>query len=220
MNWQAVAAQLAQLGLPILGRLLGGMVPMVGGFLGGEGGLGEQAGGLVARAIATALGVEPTPEAIGRAIEQKPTSEVVTKLQAIEAEAAAKWPALAEIAKVETEGETEVAKINAEANARAVVEIASNGFWLSLYRSILMYAATAQLAAFGIVFFYALLLDQSLWSRVTSGMDLIKWWLGANASVLGVHFYTRGKEREAAATGQAQGPIVGTAAKVAKAVKK
>jgi hypothetical protein len=79
-------------------------------------------------------------------------------------------------------------------------EIATNGFWLTLYRSILMYTATFNLGLFGFVFFYGMLFDAILWARLVEGKDMIAWWLGANASVLGFHFYTRGKEREAAVT--------------------
>lgn len=197
-EWKEVAAQLAQLGLPILGRALGGQIPIIGGLFGKE--AGGMIGSTIASAIAMALGVDATPGAISEAIEGGNTTEVVARLQTIEAEAAARWPALAEIAKVETSGEIEVAKINAESSARVAGEIATNGFWLSLYRSILMYAATFNLIVFGVVFFWALLIDQAMWQRLVDGRDLIAWWIGGNVSILGFHFYTRGKEREAAVT--------------------
>src|SRR5215211_3833299 len=127
MNWQSVAAQLAQLGLPILGRVLGGQVPIVGAIFGASG--GEHVGKLIANAIALALGVEPTPEAVSRAIDQGKTTEVVAKLQAIEGEAVARWPALAEIDKSADLAQVEIAKINAESSAKIAEQIGNNDYW-------------------------------------------------------------------------------------------
>lgn len=216
--WKEVAAQLAQLGLPVLGRALGGQIPIIGGVFGGQ--VGETIGNTIASAIAMALGVDPTPEAVSGAIERGETTEVMARLQAIEAEATAKWPALAEIAKSETAGEIEVARINAQASAQAVTEIASNGFWLSLYRSILMYAATFNLIIFGGVFWYSIAIDRTLLQTLSANIDIVKWWLGGNVSLLGFHFYTRGKEREAAVTREVPSNPVANAVKAVTGAKK
>jgi hypothetical protein len=198
MDWTSVASQLAQLGLPILGRVLGGSIPVIGPLLGAGG--GEAVGRLVAGAISKALGVPPTPEAISNAIESGDTTEVVAKLKAIEAEAVVRWPALAQIEQSQNTAEVEVAKINAESSARVATEIATNGFWLSLYRSILLYAATFGLIFFGVLFFWALTVSDEMWTKLVSGIDMVKWWVGGMVTLLGFHFYTRGKEREAAIT--------------------
>lgn len=104
MDWKALAAKLAQMGLPVLGRtigtLIGGQIPVVGGYISGA---GENIGATAARMLADALGVEPEPEAISAAIESQPTTEVMTKLQAVEMEASAKWAALPLLAHEDTE---------------------------------------------------------------------------------------------------------------------
>lgn len=103
-DWGPLAAQLAQMGLPTLGKAIGTIagssIPIVGGYLPG---VGENLGREAARMIANALGVKPDPEAITAAIEGAPTTDVMATLQAKEAEAQHKWPALALMAKEETE---------------------------------------------------------------------------------------------------------------------
>lgn len=59
--------------------------------------IGTAAGNL----LAAALGVDPTPDAVGAAIQNDPNA--AAKISAAETEAAAKWPALAEIAKAKYE---------------------------------------------------------------------------------------------------------------------
>lgn len=72
MEWQSIAGQLAQIGLPALGGLFGGP-------------LGSTIGGLVGKGVAAALGVEPTPQAVSTAIANDPSTAAV-KLAQIEAE--------------------------------------------------------------------------------------------------------------------------------------
>ncbi|WP_298704490.1 hypothetical protein [uncultured Variovorax sp.] len=84
MNWQSIAGQLAQIGLPALGTLFGGP-------------LGGTIGGLVGKGVAAALGVEPTPQAVSTAISADPNAAAV-KLAQIEAETKANEAQLADIA--------------------------------------------------------------------------------------------------------------------------
>jgi len=72
MEWQSIAGQLAQIGLPALGGLFGGP-------------LGSTIGGLVGKGVAAALGVEPTPQAVSSAIANDPSAAQI-KLAQIEAE--------------------------------------------------------------------------------------------------------------------------------------
>lgn len=120
MEWKEPAAKLAALGLPILGKalgtLVGGQIPIFGDMIEGA---GENIGIGAAKMIADALGVEPTPEAINNAIETQPTTQVVQALQTAESEAAAKWPALAEMVRAREEGATERFRIGTADNADA-----------------------------------------------------------------------------------------------------
>jgi hypothetical protein len=87
MDWKDVGKIVAPLA-PTLGGILGDLIPIPGGGM-----IGTAAGNI----IAAALGVDPTPDAVGAAIQNDPNA--VAKISAAETEAAAKWPALAEIAK-------------------------------------------------------------------------------------------------------------------------
>lgn len=102
-DWGPLAAQLAQMGLPTLGKavgtIAGGSIPIVGGFLPG---VGENLGKAAATMIADALGVKPDPDEITAAIENSPTTDVTATLQGLEQEAQYKWPALAAMAAEET----------------------------------------------------------------------------------------------------------------------
>lgn len=66
MDITQLAATLAKLGAPILGGALGGPA-------------GAAAATTIVGALAEALGVEATPEAVGRAIEQKPEAPIVVR---------------------------------------------------------------------------------------------------------------------------------------------
>ena len=85
MDWKAVASLAAPFA-PTVGKILGGLIPVPGGAL-----LGEWAG----NALAKALGVPATPEAVGRAIQGTPPAELEAKLAKVEEEASARWDALA-----------------------------------------------------------------------------------------------------------------------------
>lgn len=89
MDWKDVGQIIAPLA-PTLGGILGDLIPIPGGGM-----IGTAAGNL----IAAALGVDPTPDAVGAAIQNDPNA--AAKISAAETEAAAKWPALAEIAKAQ-----------------------------------------------------------------------------------------------------------------------
>lgn len=89
MDWKDVGKIVAPLA-PTLGGILGDLIPIPGGGM-----IGTAAGNL----IAAALGVDPTPDAVGTAIQNDPNA--AAKIQAAESEAVAKWPAIAEIAKAQ-----------------------------------------------------------------------------------------------------------------------
>jgi len=75
MDWSTVSVLVAQ-SAPTLGKLLGGLIPFPGGAI-----LGEVAG----KIIAESLGVPPTPEAVGSALQTKTAEEVSAALSEAEA---------------------------------------------------------------------------------------------------------------------------------------
>lgn len=83
-NWQSIAGQLAQIGLPALGGLFGGP-------------LGSTIGGLVGKGVAAALGVDATPQAVAAAVQADPQGAAI-KLGQIEAETKRQADELADIA--------------------------------------------------------------------------------------------------------------------------
>lgn len=123
MDWKAVAGKVAGLGLPILSTVIGGAietVPILGSLVDGPA-LVESVG---RKAIAAAFGVDATPEAIDKAIEGKPTSEVLTTLKGVETGLVDKWPELAQLAQALAVESTKTAAIEAEdrQNARTAWE--------------------------------------------------------------------------------------------------
>lgn len=74
MDWASLAGQITGLGAPILGSILGGAIAGPAGAA-----LGSQAG----KILASALGVEATPEAVQTAIQSNP-NEAAAKIQAAE----------------------------------------------------------------------------------------------------------------------------------------
>lgn len=96
MDWKAVA-QIAAPFAPTLGKILGGFIPFPGGAI-----LGEWAG----NAIATALGVPATPEAVGGAIQTMPADELNARLAAVESEAKARYDMMARVAEAEARDRT------------------------------------------------------------------------------------------------------------------
>lgn len=97
MNWGDLLGPLIASGAPTLGKIIGSALPIPGGAL-----IGEAAGNLLARH----LGADPNPEAVKEKLENLPPEVALAKVRAAEAEAATKWPALAEMAKAQHEAET------------------------------------------------------------------------------------------------------------------
>lgn len=88
-----LASGLIQNGGKVLGTVLGSAI---GGPLGGA--AGGAIVGEVVKMAAGALGVDATPGAVQDAVTNGNPADIAAKLQAAEDEAAAKWPAMAQIA--------------------------------------------------------------------------------------------------------------------------
>lgn len=84
-DWKPIAGAVIKAGAPVIGgALLGPMGASVGGLLGGI--------------LANALGVEPTPEAVGNAIATQDPGVVKAAMASADSEAVAKWEAITSIA--------------------------------------------------------------------------------------------------------------------------
>lgn len=89
MDWKTIAGPLLQSAAPTLAKILLSEIPIVGPLIAGP------AGDAIGALIAAQFGVPATPGAVIAAINGDPTAS--DKLAAAEAEAVAKWPAMAQM---------------------------------------------------------------------------------------------------------------------------
>lgn len=204
MNWKDVVGPLVSTAAPTIGSLLGGLIPFPGGSM-----IGEELG----KIIAGQFGVEPTPEAVNAAIQNSPSDVATAKLQAAEAEAVAKWPALAQIAQAEAGDRTAQSQA---INATMQAEVARGQPWWA-WRNMWGYSVALECAAVGVI------IITSLWDGNDKSVNLFLsasgffyTWYGMRIGVLGYIFRGASNEKIAAVTGEAPG-IVG---QIIKAISK
>lgn len=202
MDWRDLGASLAKAGAPIIGTALGGP-------------LGGMIGSAVGGVVADALGVEPTPAAVGTAIRTTPASELQAKLSVADSEAQAKWPALAEIFKAEAEAQARaLAETNTTMRAEAAAGDPVQRWWRPLYA----FELTLECAAFWLAVVRALLVgDAGPLNAAVGATGLLSIYWGARFAVLGVYVNGRSSEKQAALTGE---PVPGVVGAVVKAVRR
>lgn len=204
MDWKDIVGPLIQSSAPTIGSILGGFIPFPGGSL-----IGHTLGELVAKQF----GVDPTPEAVNRAIQNTPSDIAAQKLQAAEAEALAKWPALAQIAQVEAGDRTAQSQA---INATMQAEVAKGQPWYA-WRNLWGYSVTIECSAVAVILLMQLATGDAkalnLFSQFTG---FILSWFGMRIGVLGYIFRGGSNEKIAAVTGEVPG-VVG---QIIKAVTK
>ncbi|MFL9828001.1 3TM-type holin [Rhodoplanes sp. SY1] len=201
MDWASLGGRLAQAGAPIIGTALGGP-------------LGGLVGGALGTVVAEALGTAPTPEAVGRAIATTPAPDMQAKLSAAESEAMARWPALAEIARVEAELQARaLAETTATMRAEATAGDPLQRWWRPAYA----FELTIECAAFFGVLIWSLGRgDAGPLNAATHATGLLGLYWGARFAVLGVYVNGRTREKEAATTGQPAPSLVETVVRTVK----
>lgn len=196
MNWKDAVGPLMQSAAPTIGSLLGGLIPFPGGSL-----IGEELG----KIVAAQFGVEATPEAVNRAIQNTPSDIATQKLQAAEAEAVAKWPALAQIA--QAEGADRTAQSQA-INATMQAEVAKGQPWYA-WRNLWGYSVMVECSAVGCIILKDLATGNTAGVTVFLGASAFFYtWYGMRIGVLGYIFRGASNEKIAAVTGENPG-IVG-----------
>ena len=201
MNWQDLAGPLVKLGAPTIGTALGGP-------------LGGMIGGAVGNILGSVLGVPPTPEAIDKAIRDTPASELQDKLAAAEADAQAKYPALAEIAKAEAEAQARTA---AETQLTMRAEIAAGDPLQRVWRPLYGLELTLECAALAIVIIRDLWGgDTTVLAAATQATALLLGYWGLRFAVLGVYVQGRTREKEATLTGQLAPSVLDQIVKVVR----
>jgi hypothetical protein len=182
MNWQDLAGPLVKLGAPTIGTALGGP-------------RGGMIGGAVGDILGSVLGVPATPEAVDKAIKTTPAPELQDKLATAEADAQAKYPALAEIAKAEAEAQ---AKTAAETQVTMRAELASGDRLQRWWRPLYGLELTLECAALAAV------IVRDLWggdvvvlNAAAQATGLLLGYGAMRFGVLGVYVQGRSREKEA-----------------------
>jgi len=203
MDWSKIVGPLVQTAAPTIGSILGGLIPFPGGSV-----IGEELG----KIIASQFGVPSTPEAVGNAIQNLPSDVAAQKLQAAEAEALAKWPALAQIA--QAEGADRTAQSQA-INATMQAEVAKGQPWWA-WRNLWGYSVTLEAAAVGCIILYDLASgDVKAVNVFLQASGFFYTWYGMRIGVLGYIFRGASNEKIAAVTGETPS-VIGN---IIKAVK-
>lgn len=207
MDWSSVATiagpLLAQ-AAPTIGSVLGGLIPFPGSSMAGE---------VVGQMIAKQFGVPATPEAVGKAIQDAGPAGAAEKLAAAEAEAAAKWPALAQMAQARFQSNSaESESINATMRA----ELAAGQKWWT-WRNLYGYSVGIEATATSWVILYALVWDKTVFNAVSQSFGFFMSWYGMRFGLLGYIHNGASNEKIAAVTGQQPDGIV---SRVIKAVTK
>jgi hypothetical protein len=189
-DWTNIAARVVALGAPLIGAALGGPV-----------------GGAAGQVLASALASEPTPAAIGKALDAASTND--TAARAALAQAETEWTKmLAEL------GRAQVAQVGETMRAEAVSGDVLQRWWRPLYA---LELTLIECPAFAFV------LGHALWDGAPARINgfaelsgLLMTYLAARFGVLGVYVTGRSREK-CAAKGQAAGGVLGD---IVKAVTK
>lgn len=204
MDWKSIVGPLVTSAAPTIGSILGGFIPFPGGSL-----IGQELGEIIAKQF----GVAPTPDAVNAAIQNSPSDIAAQKLQAAEAEAVAKWPALAQIAQAEAGDRTAQSQA---INATMTAEVAKGQPWWA-WRNIWGYSVACECAGVGSIILYDLAIgsDKAV-TLFLSASNFFLTWYGMRIGVLGYIFRGASNEKIAAVTGETPS-IVG---QIIKAVKR
>lgn len=191
MNWNDVAKAAGPLliqSAPTIGSLLGGLIPLPGGSL-----IGSELGSM----LANSFGVPNTPEAVSTAIASDPNAEV--KLAAVEAQASAKWPALAQIAQAQFQSN---ASESESINSTMRQELAAGQRWWA-WRNLYGYSVGFEATATSWVILYGLVFKPQLFSSISQSFGFFLSWYGMRFGLLGYIHNGASNEKIAAVTGEA-----------------
>jgi hypothetical protein len=192
MDWGEVGKLIAPMA-PTIGSVLGGLIPFPGGSMAGQ---------VVGQMVASALGVDNTPEAVHSAIQADPAG-AAAKISAAEAEATAKWPALAEMAKARfAANSSESDSINSTMRA----ELAAGQPWWH-WRNLYGYSVGLEATATSWVILYSLVFEPKVFVHVSESLSFFLSWYGMRFGLLGYIHNQTSNEKIAAVTGEAPSAV-------------
>lgn len=195
-----------------VGNIIGPLAPTLGGILGGVllPGIGTGIGTQAGQIIATALGVDNTPDAVGKAITEDP--DAVSKIQAAEQEASARWAAISQIAQAQYASNTAQSQT---INATMTAEVAAGQKWYA-WRSLYGLSVAAEMPMVFMTFFVSILFLPDVFARFMSATTWLTGWYTLRLGLLGYIHSGASAEKIAAVTGQVPDGVVKS---VIKAVK-
>lgn len=179
---------------PTIGGLLGGLIPFPGGSL-----IGQELGGLIAKQFA----VPNTAQDIANAIAASPTDIAVQKLQAAEAEAVAKWPALAQIAVANAQSNSAQSD---SINQTMRAELVAGQSWYS-WRNLYGYSVGIEATATSWVILYGIVFAPQVFTNIASSFNFFMTWYGMRFGLLGYIHNGASNEKIAAVTGESPGIV-------------
>ncbi len=203
MDWSNLAPTLVKFGLPALKiAITAGVsaVPVIGGIA------APFVADAVGKMLGDAFGVPADPVSVQTAISNAPPDEAMAKLQAVQAEAVAKWPALAEMAKAEeataqVQIQATTEQMKSEVLAASTISESSpwktrvlvlNAIWRPLFALEFLMECTV----FFFVFMSSLILSDEF--DINSLMQLqtmILTYLGMRCGLIGWHMNLRTQEK-------------------------
>jgi len=212
MEWRSIAGDLVKAGAPIIGGALGGP-------------FGTMLGSTVGTVLAEALGVEPTPEAVGGVLKTMPSDEVQAKL----AQADARWSSVAQQvrfeaglgrAQVEQIGETIRAELQLAGlaagrlrNAIALLQAVWRPYIMIVWGTSLPFQLVA-------ILHKAYAKDAASLAELSSVLYALAVWNAGPAGVAGVYAWGRTKEKLADLVPLPTGGIVGKVVKAATGARR
>jgi hypothetical protein len=200
MDWKDIVGPVLQASAPTLGGLLGGLIPFPGGAM-----MGQELGTI----LANQFGVPATPEAVNNAIQNTPSDLAAQKIAAAEAEATAKWPALAQIGVANAQSNASQAD---SINATMKAELAAGQRWYA-WRNLYGYSVVIEVSTTSLVLVYGMVFDAYVMKNFMNSMSFILSWYGLRFGLLGFVANAAANEKVAAVTGEAPG-IVKNIAKI------
>ncbi len=204
MDWSALAPTILKFGLPALKIAITagvGAVPVIGGFA------APFVADAVGKMLGDAFGVPADPVSVQTAISNMPPDDALAKLQAVQAEAVAKWPALAEMVKAE-EATAQVQivqtteQMKSEVLAASTISVDSpwktrvlvlNAIWRPLFALEFLMECTV----FFFVFMSTLILSDSFDVEALVRLQtMILAYLSMRCGLIGWHMNLRTREKE------------------------
>lgn len=194
---------------PLAGAVIKSGAPIIGGLLGGP--LGSAAGGMLGGILANALGVDPTPEAVGNAIQTGDPASISEALARADQAAVAKWEAIANIAR--TLAEVDRANIeNINATMRLEMRPGDIKWWH--WRHLLGYAVLAWIIGpLPLVLYWMVVGNITLLAACVSALVSLIPWIGIGAGLNGFVARDNSWLKALSVTGEAQPTITSTIAK-------